>query len=112
MRQLELRGRQPPRRDLRPEAREKLAKLPGIILGHPGLNLGIEGHTDNVGRDDVNQKLSGQRAQSVSSYLIEQGLAQTNSTAQGFGKTSPVADNSASEGRQRTAEWKLWSPAK
>jgi outer membrane protein OmpA-like peptidoglycan-associated protein len=87
--------------DLRPEAREKLAKLSGIILGHPGLNLGIEGHTDNVGSDEVNQKLSEQRAQAVHSYLIEQGLAQTNITAQGFGKTSPVADNSTSEGRQK-----------
>lgn len=87
--------------DLRPEAREKLAKLSGIILGHPGLNLGIEGHTDNVGSDDVNQKLSEQRAQSVRSYLIEQGLAQTNMTTQGLGRTSPVADNSTSEGKQK-----------
>ncbi|HKV79711.1 MAG TPA: OmpA family protein [Candidatus Sulfotelmatobacter sp.] len=86
---------------LRPEAREKLAKLSGIILGHPGLNLGIEGHTDNVGTDEVNQKLSEQRAQAVRSYLIEQGLPQTNTTAQGFGKTSPVANNSTSEGRQK-----------
>jgi outer membrane protein OmpA-like peptidoglycan-associated protein len=87
--------------DLRPEAREKLARLSGIILGHLGLNLGIEGHTDNVGSDEVNQKLSEQRAQAVRSYLIEQGLAQTNITAQGFGKTSPVADNSTIDGRQR-----------
>jgi outer membrane protein OmpA-like peptidoglycan-associated protein len=87
--------------DLRPEAREKLAKLSGIILGHPGLNLGIEGHTDNVGSDEVNEKLSERRAQSVRSYLIEQGLAEANITAQGLGKTSPVADNSTSQGRQK-----------
>jgi outer membrane protein OmpA-like peptidoglycan-associated protein len=87
--------------DLRPEAREKLAKLSGIILGHPGLNLGIEGHTDNVGSDEVNQKLSEQRAESVRSYLIEQGLAQTNVTAQGFGKSMPVVDNSTSSNRQK-----------
>ena len=87
--------------DLRPEAREKLAKLSGIILAHPGLNLGIEGHTDNVGSDEVNQKLSEQRAESVRSYLNEQGLAQTNVTARGFGKSMPVVDNSTPANRQK-----------
>jgi outer membrane protein OmpA-like peptidoglycan-associated protein len=87
--------------DLRPEAREKLAKLSGIILAHPGLNLGVEGHTDNVGSDEINQKLSKTRAESVRSYLIEQGLAAPNVTAQGFGKTTPVADNSTAAGRQK-----------
>jgi len=87
--------------ELRPEAREKLAKLSGIILAHPGLNLAIEGHTDNVGTDEVNQKLSEQRAESVRIYLIGQGLEQTNVTAQGFGKTTPVADNSTVPGRQK-----------
>jgi outer membrane protein OmpA-like peptidoglycan-associated protein len=87
--------------DLRPEAREKLAKLSGIILAHPGLNLGVEGHTDNVGSDEINQKLSKSRAESVRWYLIEQGLAAPNVTAQGFGKTTPVADNSTAAGRQK-----------
>lgn len=87
--------------ELRPEAREKLAKLSGIILAHPGLDLAIEGHTDNVGTDEVNQKLSEQRAESVRIYLIGQGLEQTNVTAQGFGKTTPVADNSTAPGRQK-----------
>jgi outer membrane protein OmpA-like peptidoglycan-associated protein len=87
--------------DLRAEAREKLAKLSGIILAHPGLTLGIEGHTDNVGGDEVNQKLSEQRAESVRSYLIEQGLAQMNVTAQGFGKSMPVVDNSTPANRQK-----------
>ncbi len=87
--------------DLRPEAREKLAKLSGIILAHPGLNLAIEGHTDNVGTNEVNLKLSEQRAESVRSYLIEQGLALTSVSAKGFGETVPVADNSTSSGRQK-----------
>jgi outer membrane protein OmpA-like peptidoglycan-associated protein len=87
--------------ELRPEAREKLAKLSGIILAHPGLDLAVEGHTDNVGTDEVNQKLSEQRAESVRIYLIGQGLEQTNVTAQGFGKTTPVADNSTAPGRQK-----------
>jgi len=87
--------------DLRPEAREKLAKLSGIILGHPGLNLAVEGHTDNVGSDEVNQKLSEQRAESVRGYLIKQGLADNTVTSRGFGKTTPVADNSSVAGRQK-----------
>jgi outer membrane protein OmpA-like peptidoglycan-associated protein len=87
--------------DLRPEAREKLAKLSGIILGHPGLNLAVEGHTDNVGSDEVNQKLSEKRAETVRGYLIEQGLADNTVTSYGFGKTSPVSDNSSAAGRQK-----------
>ena len=87
--------------DLRPEARERLAKLSGIVLAHPGLNLTVEGHTDNVGGDAFNQTLSEQRAQAVRQYLIEQGLDGTTITAQGFGKTMPVADNSTAEGRQK-----------
>jgi outer membrane protein OmpA-like peptidoglycan-associated protein len=87
--------------DLRPEAREKLAKLSGIILAHSGLELAIEGHTDNVGSDDLNQKLSEKRADTVRAYLIQQGLAEASVASRGFGETSPVADNSTAEGRQR-----------
>ena len=87
--------------DLRPEAREKLAKLSGIILAHSGLNLAVEGHTDNVGSDEVNQKLSEQRAESVRGYLIGQGLADSTVTSRGFGKTNPADDNSSAAGRQK-----------
>jgi len=87
--------------DLRPEAKEKLAKLSGIVLGHPGLNLGIEGYTDNVGSDELNLTLSQRRAEEVRSYLVQQGLPETSVTAQGFGKSSPTADNSTPSGRQK-----------
>jgi outer membrane protein OmpA-like peptidoglycan-associated protein len=87
--------------NLRPEAREKLARLSGIVLGHPGLNLAVEGYTDNVGTDEINMTLSQKRAETVRSYLLEQGLADANVTAQGFGKSSPVADNSTPAGRQK-----------
>jgi outer membrane protein OmpA-like peptidoglycan-associated protein len=87
--------------DLRSEAREKLAKLSGIILAHPGLNLAVEGYTDNVGSDEFNQNLSEKRAESVRSYLIAQGLNSSNISAQGFGKSSPVADNRTEAGRQK-----------
>lgn len=87
--------------DLQPIAREKLAKLSGIILAHPGLNLAVEGHTDSTGSPEFNQKLSDQRAGTVRGYLLGQGLAPDTVTAQGFGETMPVADNSTAEGRQK-----------
>jgi outer membrane protein OmpA-like peptidoglycan-associated protein len=87
--------------DLRPIAREKLARLSGIVLAHPGLNLEIEGHTDSTGSDELNQKLSEQRAGAVRSYLLEQALPEANLTAAGFGKTMPVADNATAAGRQQ-----------
>jgi outer membrane protein OmpA-like peptidoglycan-associated protein len=86
---------------LRSEAREKLAKLSGIILAHPGLHLAVEGYTDSTGSDELNQKLSEQRAGTVRDYLVAQGLGQDAVSAQGFGKASPVADNSTAAGRQK-----------
>ena len=87
--------------DLRSEAREKLAKLSGIVLAHPGLKLAIEGYTDSTGSDELNRKLSQDRADAVRGYLTEQGLAQDSVTAQGFGKSEPVADNNTAAGRQK-----------
>ena len=85
---------------LRPLAREKLAKVAGIVSGHPGLRLDVEGHTDSVGGDDYNQQLSEQRGESVRAYLTDQGMAAGSVTAKGFGKTQPVASNETAEGRQ------------
>jgi outer membrane protein OmpA-like peptidoglycan-associated protein len=87
--------------NLRSEAREKLAKLTGIVLAHPGLKLEVEGHTDSVGSDEANQKLSEQRSDTVRSYLIEQGLPDAAVSSRGFGKTTPVADNETAAGRQK-----------
>jgi outer membrane protein OmpA-like peptidoglycan-associated protein len=87
--------------NLRVAAREKLAKLSGIVLAHPGLHLAVEGHTDSTGSDELNMKLSDQRANAVRDYLISQGLPGDTITAQGFGKTMPVADNSTAAGRQK-----------
>ncbi len=86
---------------LRSLARERLAKVAGIILGHPGLRLEVEGHTDSVGSDAYNQTLSEQRAGSVRDYLIQQGMSTMNSVpAKGFGETTPVASNDTAAGRQ------------
>jgi outer membrane protein OmpA-like peptidoglycan-associated protein len=86
---------------LKPGAREKLAKVSGIILSHPGLKIDVEGHTDSVGGDEYNMRLSENRANSVRDYLVAQGVSADAVTAQGFGKTQPVADNSTAAGRQR-----------
>lgn len=93
--------------DLRPAARERLARLSGIVLAHPGLNLEVEGHTDSTGSDELNQKLSEQRAQATRDFLIQQGLPEGNITAKGFGKTMPVADNNSAEGRQKNRRVEL-----
>jgi outer membrane protein OmpA-like peptidoglycan-associated protein len=86
---------------LRPLARERLAKVAGILLGHPGLKLEVEGHTDSVGGEEYNQHLSEQRAGSVRDYLIVQGITEMNSApAKGFGKSQPVATNDTPAGRQ------------
>ncbi|HYL63437.1 MAG TPA: OmpA family protein [Candidatus Methylomirabilis sp.] len=92
---------------LKPGAREKLAKISGIVLAHPGLNLQIEGHTDSVGSDDFNQQLSERRADSVRDFLAEQGVPGSSITAKGFGKTQPVASNDTPEGRQRNRRVEL-----
>src|SRR5262245_32403315 len=92
---------------LRPIAREKLARVSGIVLGHPGLRLQAEGHTDSVGADDFNQLLSEKRALSVRDFLVEQGLPITSLGAHGFGKTMPAASNDTANGRQRNRRVEL-----
>ncbi len=92
---------------LKPGAREKLAKISGIVLAHPGLTLQIEGHTDSVGGDDFNQQLSERRADTVRDFLAEQGVPASSITAHGFGKTQPVASNDTPEGRQRNRRVEL-----
>jgi outer membrane protein OmpA-like peptidoglycan-associated protein len=83
------------------DAKLKLAKLSGIIQAHPGLNLGIEGHTDTTGTPEFNQKLSQERADTVREFLIAQGLAADTITAIGMGQDNPVAENSTAAGRQK-----------
>ncbi len=92
---------------LKPAAREKLAKVSGIILGHPGLKIAVEGHTDSVGGDDYNMRLSENRASEVRDFLINQGIPPANVTSQGFGKTMPVADNATAAGRQKNRRVEL-----
>jgi len=92
---------------LRAGAREKLARVAGIISGHPGLKLDVEGHTDSVGGDDYNQQLSQQRATAVRDYLTQAGIPMNSVTSKGFGKTQPVATNDTAVGRQQNRRVEL-----
>jgi outer membrane protein OmpA-like peptidoglycan-associated protein len=92
---------------LKPGAREKLAKVAGILVAYPGINVKVGGYTDNVGSDDMNQSLSEHRAGSVRDYLVESGVNSNTVTAQGFGNTQPVATNDNATGRQQNRRVEL-----
>lgn len=86
--------------ELKPEARERLAKISGIVLAYPDLKLEIDGYTDSVGSDEYNEQLSDKRAESVRDFLVSNGVNMNNVVARGMGKADPVADNSTAQGRQ------------
>jgi outer membrane protein OmpA-like peptidoglycan-associated protein len=92
---------------LRPAARERLAKIAGVLLAYPDLHLEVEGHTDSIGSDAYNQELSEKRAAAVQQYLVQQGIPESSIVARGFGKLQPVADNSTSAGRQQNRRVEL-----
>jgi len=92
---------------LRPTARERLAKVAGILLAYPDLRVEIDGHTDSVGSEAYNQQLSERRAASVRDYLAQQGIPTTALVARGFGKTQPIASNATAMGRQRNRRVEL-----
>ena len=93
--------------ELMPAARERLAKVSGIVLAYPSLHLQVEGHTDSVGGDEYNQTLSERRAGAVRDYLVQQGILAESIEARGFGKTVPIASNDTSEGRQQNRRVEL-----
>ena len=95
------------RYSLKPGAREKLAKVAGILIAYPSLNIAVGGYTDNVGGDEMNQKLSENRAGAVRDYLVQQGVVANSVSATGFGNTSPVASNDNSAGRQENRRVEL-----
>ena len=92
---------------LKPGAREKLAKVAGILLAYPGLDIAVGGYTDNVGSDAMNQTLSENRAGSVRDYLVQQGVATNSVTVTGFGNSSAVASNDNASGRQQNRRVEL-----
>ena len=92
---------------LKSEAREKLAKVSGILLSYTGLSIQVSGYTDNIGGDVMNQELSENRAGAVRDYLVQEGVASGSVSAKGFGSTIPVASNDTSAGRQQNRRVEL-----
>jgi outer membrane protein OmpA-like peptidoglycan-associated protein len=92
---------------LKPGAREKLAKVAGILIAYPSLNIAVGGYTDNVGGDEMNQKLSENRAGSVRDFLVQEGVVANSVSATGFGNSLPVASNDNSAGRQENRRVEL-----
>lgn len=92
---------------LRSGAREKLAKVAGILIAYPTLAVEVGGYTDNVGGDEMNQQLSENRAGAVRDYLVQQGVGAASVTAKGFGNASPVAANDNASGRQENRRVEL-----
>jgi len=95
------------RYELRPPAREKLARFAGIVLAHPDLAIQVEGFTDSTGTDDINERLSEQRASAVGDFLITQGVSQDRVSTQGYGPRFPAASNDTREGRQQNRRVEL-----
>jgi outer membrane protein OmpA-like peptidoglycan-associated protein len=93
--------------ELLPGARERLAKVSGIVLAYPSLHVAIEGHTDSVGSDQYNQDLSEHRAEAVRDYFVQQGISSSAVEARGFGKSEPIASNDTPEGRQQNRRVEL-----
>lgn len=88
------------RYQLTPDAKVSLAKMAGVLLAYPGLQLEIDGYTDSTGTDEVNQTLSDKRAEAVRNFLVAQGVSHTTITSQGFGSANPIASNDSTQGRQ------------
>ena len=86
--------------ELVPAARERLARISGIVLAYPDLKLEIDGYTDNTGSDEFNQSLSEKRAATVRDYLVDSGVSINNVYARGFGEANPVAPNTTAAGRK------------
>jgi len=93
--------------DLKMSARERLAKVAGILIAYPDIHVEIDGYTDSTGSLEFNERLSQQRAESVRSYLGSEGVNSSTITTQGFGPSNPIASNETSSGRQQNRRVEL-----
>jgi len=85
----------------------QLDELAEILKRYEGANLIIEGHTDDVGKDDYNMTLSQKRTESVKTYLMGKGIMESRLTATGFGESKPISDNTSSTGRAKNRRVEL-----
>jgi outer membrane protein OmpA-like peptidoglycan-associated protein len=93
--------------NLKPTARERLAKVAGILIAYPDIHIEIDGYTDSTGSPLTNQQLSQERAASVQAYLSQQGVSASSISIHGFGEANPIASNDSSAGRQQNRRVEL-----
>lgn len=96
---------------LKTESSSELDRLVDFLKNNPAIKIEVAGHTDNVGSDEYNLKLSQQRTESVTAYLAEKGIEKSRLTARGYGETKPVESNESEEGRamNRRVEFSIQS---
>jgi len=92
---------------VRADARPVLDEAASILAARPAVRVAVEGHTDGLGSDAYNQRLSERRARAVLEYLVHAGVARERLEAQGFGESHPVADNATEDGRARNRRVEL-----
>lgn len=98
--------------DLKPEAKAQLEKVAETIAKNPSVNIRVEGHTDSVGSEKRNERLSRLRAQSVKAFLVEHGVEESRISTKGFGSSKPIADNKTEEGRAQNRRVDIYLDAK
>ena len=86
--------------EIKPAARESIAKAAEVLVKYPDTYITVEGHTDSTGATEYNQKLSEWRADAVRDMLMRDGVPASRVSIKGYGESDPVADNSTPEGRQ------------
>src|SRR5512139_1794290 len=86
--------------DVKPAARDSIAKAAEVLVKYPDTYITVEGHTDSTGKPEYNQRLSERRADAVRDLLIRYGVPASRLSIRGYGASNPVADNSTPEGRQ------------
>jgi outer membrane protein OmpA-like peptidoglycan-associated protein len=93
--------------EIRPENRELLSRIAGILMTSKDYTLSVNGHTDDVGSHEYNQKLSERRAQAVYDYLVEAGLPPEILSVKGWGKTKPLVEGTSDEARAKNRRVEL-----
>jgi len=86
--------------DVKPTAKDSIAKAAEVLVKYPDTYVTVEGHTDSTGKPEYNQRLSERRADSVRDLLVQYGVPASRLSIRGYGESNPVADNSTPEGRQ------------
>lgn len=92
---------------LKPEGRAKVAEAAKILRDNPTIHVEVAGHTDSIGSDAYNMKLSERRARTVADELVKDGISASRLTVRGYGETKPVADNKTEAGRAKNRRVEL-----